>query len=113
MQFSDFKQKTRKKEREAASDFYFILQFMKTLSPDTSPEVEQIMIEGYRKMSAARKLQTMQDLINAADLLALADIRRKHPKADQREMMLRLASRRIEPELMRKAFGWDPEVEGY
>jgi hypothetical protein len=86
---------------------------MKTLSPDTSPEVERIMIEGYRKMSAARKLQIMQDLINAACLLALGDIKRTHPKADQREIMLRLASRRIEPELIRKAFGWDPEVEGY
>jgi len=43
----------------------------------------------------------------------LGDIKRTHPKADQREILLRLASRRIEPELMRKAFGWDPEVEGY
>lgn len=86
---------------------------MKTLSPDTSPEVERIMIEGYRKMSAARKLQIMQDLMNTAYLLALGDIKRKHPKADRRELMLRLASRRIEPELMQKAFGWNPQVEGY
>ena len=86
---------------------------MKTLSPDTSPDVERIMIEGYRQMSAGRKLQIMQDLINAANLLALGDIKRTHPGADRREIMLRLASRRIEPELMRKAFGWDPEVEGY
>jgi hypothetical protein len=86
---------------------------MKTLSPDTSPEVERIMIEGYRQMSAGRKLQIMQDLINSANLLALGDIKRTHPEADWREIMLRLASRRIEPELMRKAFGWDPEAEGY
>lgn len=71
------------------------------------------MIEGYRKMSAGRKLQIMQDLINAACILALGDIKRTHPEANRREMMLRLASRRIEPELVRKAFGWDPEVEGY
>jgi len=32
---------------------------MKTLSPDTSPEVERVMIEGYRKMSAAKKLQIL------------------------------------------------------
>ncbi len=86
---------------------------MKTLSPDTSPEIEQIMIEGYRQMSAARKLRIMQDLISAAGLLALGDIKRKHPNAGPRELMLRLASRRIEPELMRRAFGWDPDVEGY
>jgi hypothetical protein len=86
---------------------------MKTLSSDTSPEIEKIIIEGYRKMSAARKLQIMQDLINTACLLALGDIKRRRPEADQREMMLRLASRRIEPELMRQAFGWDPDIEGY
>ncbi|MGH9832075.1 MAG: hypothetical protein ACREBD_00885 [Blastocatellia bacterium] len=86
---------------------------MKTLSPDTPPEIEEIMIEGYRKMSAAKKLQIMQDLIRAAYWLALGDIRRKHPNAGTRELMLRLASRRIEPELLRNAFGWDINVEGY
>jgi len=30
-----------------------------------------------------------------------------------REMKLRLASRWLEPELMREAFAWDPEKEGY
>ncbi|MGE0130083.1 MAG: hypothetical protein AB7U82_18520 [Blastocatellales bacterium] len=86
---------------------------MKTLSSDTSPEIEQILIEGYRKMGAAKKLQIMQDLICAAYTLAMGNIKRNHPNAEPREVMLRLASRRIEPELMRKAFGWDPDVEGY
>jgi hypothetical protein len=86
---------------------------MKTQSPDTPPEIEKIMIEGYRKMSAAKKLRIMQDLIQTAYLLALGDVRRKHPGAEPRELMLRLASRRVEPELMRKAFGWDPDTEGY
>lgn len=72
-----------------------------------------MIVEGYRKMSAAKKLRIMQDLIRCAQLLALSDIRRRHPKADWREIQLRLASRWIEPELMRKAFGWNPEVEGY
>ena len=86
---------------------------MKTQSSDTPPEVERIIIEGYRKMPAAEKLRIMQDLIRTANLLALGEIRRRHPNADRRELLLRLASRRIEPELMRKAFGWDPDVEGY
>jgi len=55
----------------------------------------------------------MQDLIRSAQLLALGDIQRRYPNADRRELQLRLASRWIEPELMRKAFGWDPNVEGY
>lgn len=32
------------------------------------------MIEGYRKMSAARKLQIMQDLINTACLLVMGTL---------------------------------------
>jgi hypothetical protein len=86
---------------------------MKTQSTDTPPEIERIIIEGYRKMSAAQKLQIMQDLMRTAQLLALGEIQRRYPNAKKRELQLRLASRWIEPELMREAFGWDPEVEGY
>jgi hypothetical protein len=64
-------------------------------------------------MSAAQKLRIMQDLIRTAHLLALSDIKRRYPNAVKRELQLRLASRWIEPELMRKAFGWDHEIEGY
>jgi hypothetical protein len=86
---------------------------MKQTLSDTPPEIEKIIIEGYRKMSAAQKLQIVQELIRSAQMLALSDIKQRYPKANQRELQLRLASRWIEPELMRKAFGWDPEMEGY
>lgn len=83
------------------------------MAMDTPPEIEQILIEGYRKMAAAQKLQIMQDLIFTAQLLALGDIKRRHPMADRRELQLRLASRWIEADLMKKAFDWDIEKEGY
>jgi hypothetical protein len=35
---------------------------MKTLWGDTSPEVERIMIEGYRKMPAWKKLKQVSEL---------------------------------------------------
>jgi hypothetical protein len=90
-----------------------ILRLMKPLSTDTPPEIEKIIIEGYRRMSAAQKLRLMQALNRTAQLLALSDIKRRHPQASPREWQLRLASRWIEPALMREAFGWDPDVEGY
>ncbi|NOT60950.1 MAG: hypothetical protein HOP19_12095 [Acidobacteria bacterium] len=86
---------------------------MQPLAEDTPPEIERIIIEGYRRMSAAEKLAIMDDLIKSAHLLALSEIRRQHPHASEREWQLRAAARRIEPELMRKAFGWDPDVKGY
>jgi hypothetical protein len=86
---------------------------MKMLSPDTSPEVERIMIEGYRKMPAWKKLEQVRELTQLVRQLAINDIRRRYPLADNRERKLRLASRWLEPELMKKAFAWDPEKEGY
>ena len=83
------------------------------LPTDTRPEVERILIEGYRRMSAAQKLGQVQSLSMTVRQLALADIRRRHPEAGEREQLLRLASRSMDAALLLKAFGWDPDVEGY
>lgn len=71
------------------------------------------MIEGYRKMPMWKKLQQVRELSQLVYQLAMNDVRRRYPQADEREVKLRLASRWLEAELMRKAFGWDPEKEGY
>jgi hypothetical protein len=80
---------------------------------DTAPAIEKVLIEGYRKMTPGQKLERVRALTRDVQRLALADIRRKHPDADERELSLRLASRWIEPELMVKAFGWDVRKVGY
>jgi hypothetical protein len=80
---------------------------------DTHPEIEALQIEAYRRMSPTQKLQRVTALTQAVQELALADIRRRHPDADEREQRLRLASRWIEPELMKRAFGWDVDKEGF
>lgn len=82
-------------------------------SGDTDPRIEAILIEGYRRMSPAEKLERVRSLTRAVQQLALLDIRRRHPDADEREQALRLASRWIEPELMLRAFGWDVREVGY
>ncbi len=64
-------------------------------------------------MPVWKKLQQVGELTEMVGQLAMNDIRRRHPQADERELRLRLASRWIEPELMRKAFGWDSDKEGY
>jgi hypothetical protein len=80
---------------------------------DTDPAIEAMLIDGYRRMSPAQKLERVRALARALQQLALLDIRRRHPGADGREQALRLASRRIEPELMLRAFGWDVREAGY
>lgn len=80
---------------------------------DTPPSIEALLIEGYRKMSPSQKLERVRALTQTVQQLALADIRRRHPKADSREQALRLASRWLEPALMRTIFNWDPDLVGY
>jgi hypothetical protein len=64
-------------------------------------------------MSPSQKLERVRALTRAVQELALLDIRRRHPDAEDRELSLRLASRWIEPDLMVRAFGWDVREVGY
>ena len=84
-----------------------------SLLTDTNPKVEALIIDGYRRMSPAQKLARVTALTRTVQELALADIRRRYPTASVKERMLRLASRWLEPELMRKAFGWDVGKAGF
>jgi hypothetical protein len=70
-------------------------------------------IEAYRRMTPTQKLEIVCALNETVNALALTDIRRRHPHAGERELMLRLASRSLPPDLLRNAFGWDVAVEGY
>jgi hypothetical protein len=80
---------------------------------DTDPSIKALLIEGYRRMSPSQKLERVRALTRTVQELALADIRRRHPDADDRERALRLASRWIAPELMVRAFVWDVRKVGY
>lgn len=80
---------------------------------DTHPAVEAMIVEGYRRMSPAQKLERVAALTRALDELALSDVRRRFPEASEREQALRVASRRLDADTMRRAFGWDPDSEGY
>ncbi len=80
---------------------------------DTHPEAEKVMIEGYRRMPGWQKLQQVTALTQMVNDLALADIRHRHPNAEEEEVRMRLASRWLSPELMRRVYGWDPDREGY
>ena len=80
---------------------------------DTHPKIEALLLEGYRKMSPTQKLERVRALTRAVQELALLDVHRRHPDADEREQALRVASRWLDPELMVRAFGWDVRKVGY
>jgi hypothetical protein len=85
---------------------------MKTQSPDTHPEIERLQIEGFRRMSPIEKIRRMRDLNDFSFRLSLAEVRRCHPDASERECQLRVASRYLSPDLMRRAFDWNPHESG-
>ena len=87
---------------------------MRTQSPDTPPDIEEMQAERYRGMTPAQKLREVQELNRSVLLLALAGIRRRFgSELSEREMRLRLAALCLDRQIMIEVFGWDPEIEGY
>jgi hypothetical protein len=80
---------------------------------DTSPDAERVLIEGYRRMSPAEKLERVAALNRALVALSTARLRAQYGAAiPPRELRLRLAALRLEPEIMRTVLAWDPAVHG-
>jgi len=77
------------------------------LSLDTSPEIERMQIDGWRRMSPAEKAAIVSGLTQAVYDLARAGIRLRHPDASPREQFLRLALLTLGPDLARRAY---PEI---
>jgi hypothetical protein len=87
---------------------------MRTLSADTPPEIEEIVLERYRQMSPFEKLMQVFELNQMAQQMAALRIQTQYgPDLSERELRLRLAALWLDRDLMIEAFGWDPEVEGY
>jgi hypothetical protein len=80
---------------------------------DTHPAIDSLLVEGYRRMTPTQKMAVVEGLTRTVHRLALNDIRRRHPNADDREQKLRLTSRWIDAATMRRVFDWDPDVMGY
>lgn len=86
---------------------------MKPPVSDTPPAIRQRLIEGYRRMSPAEKMERVAALNRAAVQLATARIREQYgPDLSPRELRLRLGSLWLSRETMIEVFGWDPEVHG-
>jgi hypothetical protein len=87
---------------------------MKPMSLDTPPEVEEILIQGFRRMSPQEKLRRVLELNELVERLAEARIRARYgPDLSERELLLRLAALRLDRQTMIEVCGWDPEEKGY
>jgi hypothetical protein len=84
----------------------------RTQASDVHPDVETIVIRGWRLMSPAQKVAQVRHLTRTARRFSLAGIRDRHPEASAEEIRLRLASFWLSRETMIRLFGWDPDVQG-
>jgi hypothetical protein len=80
---------------------------------DTRPEAQRVLDDLVRRMTPEQKLARVVELQEAVEAFARGGIRARHPRADGREVELRLGALKYGRELMVAAFGWDPGVEGW
>ena len=84
---------------------------MKTLSPDTHPEIERLQIERLRQMPSWRKMTLMAEMNRTARTLALAGLRQRHPNDTPARRRRRLADLVLGPELAACVYGPLPEED--
>jgi len=85
----------------------------RTQSMDTTPEVERLLFDAYRRMASWEKVRRVSESTRACQELALAGMRERHPGASERELELRLAALRLDCETMIRVYGWDPAQTGH
>jgi len=78
---------------------------MRTLSEDTSPEVERVLIELLRKASPARKFEMISSAVCASRQLALSGLKMRFPGDSLPILRRRLASMWLGDELAEKVYG--------
>jgi len=79
---------------------------------DTDPKAMEVWLDLLRKMPAGQKIGTVFALSTMAIEFSKSGVRRDWPQADDREVFLRTASRRLSRDLMIRAYGWDPDANG-
>ena len=82
---------------------------MKTLSSDTSPEAEKVMIGLLREAPAWRKLEMSFRLTKGLQDMIRADLQARYPDDDPMTLQRRLAHRWLGSELASKAYGILPD----
>jgi hypothetical protein len=86
---------------------------MQRRQEDTSPDIDRVQVEGYRRMTPARRLARVFSLNRTLERLASTRIEAWYgPDLPERELRLRLAALRLDRDTMVRVFGWDPDVEG-
>jgi hypothetical protein len=86
---------------------------MKSLSPDTTPQIQRKHYELMRNLSPERKLSMAFALTDATRQLVLADLKHRFPEAGEEEIRRRFIARVLPRQDVIRAYGFDPKAEGF
>jgi hypothetical protein len=81
---------------------------MSSLSRDTSPDAQQVLLTMLREAPASKKLALTFELIQATRLLVSAGIQRRFPSAGEEELRRYLVAKLLPRDDVIKAYGFDP-----
>ena len=79
---------------------------------DTDPRALKVFLDLQRRMTASEKIQAVFALPDMVMRLSEAGVRSMYPGADDREVFLRSAARRLDRDTMIRVYGWDPLQHG-
>jgi hypothetical protein len=79
---------------------------------DTDPRAMEVWLDLQRNMPRGEKLAAVLSASQFVLQMYEMGVRRLHPDADDREVLLRVAARHLPRQSMIDAYGWDPEEHG-
>ena len=77
---------------------------------DTDPAALEVLIQLYRDMTPGERVARVFELSAFQEGLQRSSVKAMYPEADEREVFLRVAARRLDRETMIKVYGWDPDL---
>ena len=77
---------------------------------DTTPDALDVYIGLHQAMSESHRLSRVFELGQFQQALQAANIRSDYPDADEQEIFLRVAARKLGRDLMIQAYNWDPDL---
>jgi hypothetical protein len=86
---------------------------MTPLSSDTTPQAQRKQYELMRRLSPEQRLSMAFALTDTMRQLILSDLHHRFPAADDDEIRRRFIARVLPREVVIKAYGFDPKVEGF
>ena len=86
---------------------------MTLLSPDTTPEAQQMHYQMMSRLPASKRLALALELTQAVRKLILADLDQRFPHAGSEEIRRRFIARVLPRADVIRVYGFDPVEEGY